>query len=189
MNTFAKQELLRFLAEVDAVLVETTGLVVIGGAAAVMAYDVATATRDIDLWSPPGQSVQRAFALARSRSGLNIPVEHAAVADAPWSFDERLEKLESEGWSRLVISVPERHDLVLMKCVRGYEHDLEAAELIHGARGLDLETLVARFVGEMTHVVGDPDRIALNFRVLVERLFGRAAEARVRQSLALRHRP
>lgn len=47
--------------------------------------------------------------------------------------------------ARLVVRVPEKHDLVLMKTVRGYEHDLQAAEEIHANSPLDLEILVSRF--------------------------------------------
>ena len=63
-----------------------------------------------------------------------------------------------------------------MKCVRGYEHDLETAVGIHRNQGLDLDTLVARYLDEMNHVIGDKARIDLNFRALIDRLYGESAE-------------
>jgi hypothetical protein len=76
---------------------------------------------------------------------------------------------------RLRVFVPEKHDLVLMKAVRGYEHDLEAALQIHANSPLDLETLVGRFQDEMTPI-GDPVRIRGNFLHLIDSLFPDAAD-------------
>ena len=47
-------------------------------------------------------------------------------------------------------------------------------------------TLLQRYLEEMSHIVGDRSRLDLNFRVLVERLFGAAAEARVERALKSR---
>jgi len=186
MITYSKDELLRFLDDVDAELEAPADLVVIGGAAAAIAYDVARATRDIDSWSALDGALSKALERARAQSPLDIPVEHAAVADAPWEFESRLLQLDPERWSKLRVHVPERHDLVLMKCVRGYEHDLETAASIHQRHGLDLDTLIQRYLEEMSHIVGDRSRLDLNFRVLVERLFGAAAEARAARALKSR---
>jgi len=76
---------------------------------------------------------------------------------------------------RLRVFVPEKHDLVLMKAIRGYEHDLEAALQIHANSPLDLETLGGRFQDEMTPI-GDPVRIRGNFLHLVDSLFPDAAD-------------
>lgn len=66
--------------------------------------------------------------------------------------------------------VPERHDLVLMKAVRAYEHDLEVIVEIHARSQLDLDTLVARWEREM-RPIGDPVRLRGNFLSVVERVF------------------
>jgi len=183
---YSKQEMLRFLSAVDVNLVEPTELILIGGAAAAIAYDVTRATRDIDTWSALEGDILKAVEVARAQSCLDIPVEHAAVADAPWRFEDRLLRLDISGWSRLRVLVPERHDLVLMKCVRGYEHDLEIAASIEQTQGLDLDTLLTRFLDEMTHIIGDPGRLDLNFRALVERLYGEANEVRVARAIRVR---
>lgn len=54
----------------------------------------------------------------------------SCVADAPHDFESRLERTLPE-LRRLVALVPERHDLVLMKTLRCYEHDLEAIVELH----------------------------------------------------------
>jgi hypothetical protein len=73
--------------------------------------------------------------------------------------------------------VPEKHDLVLMKVVRGYEHDLEAIEGIHAHSPLRLETLVDRYQTEMGSVIGSPTRLRGHFLTMVERLFPKKLEA------------
>lgn len=72
---------------------------------------------------------------------------------------------------RLRVFVPEKHDLVLMKTLRGYEHDLQAIAEIHAFSPLDLEILVGRWEQEMQAAIGDPARLRTNFLALVERLF------------------
>jgi hypothetical protein len=90
---------------------------------------------------------------------------------------------------KLEILVPEKHDLVLMKIVRGYEHDLETAVDIHARHGLDFETLITRLASEMGHVVGDMRKLDLNFLALIERLYDEERlEEAGRRPLALRHR-
>jgi hypothetical protein len=69
------------------------------------------------------------------------------------------------------VLVPERHDLVLMKTMRCDEHDVDAIAEIHVHAPLILETLVRRFVDEMSAAIGEPARLRGNLLVVVERLF------------------
>jgi hypothetical protein len=76
------------------------------------------------------------------------------------------------------VLVPEKHDLALMKIVRGYENDIATVTEIHKKVGLELETLISRYVNEMSHVTGDLATIRQNLLAAVERTFGeKAAEA------------
>lgn len=84
---------------------------------------------------------------------------------------------------RLSLFVPERHDLALMKIVRGYEHDLQAIWEMHQANAFDLQVLVRRFRAEMTHVVGKREGLRLSFLAAVERLFGREIAVGVESTL------
>ena len=69
------------------------------------------------------------------------------------------------------MKVPERHDLVLMKVIRGDEHDLQAIEAIHQRVPLDLEILLDRYEGEMGAAVIEPRRLKGHVLTMVERLF------------------
>ena len=71
-----------------------------------------------------------------------------------------------------MIQVPEKHDLVLMKMIRGEQPDMEVAEEIKIKRGLSYETLTKRYLEEMNQVVGNIRLLDLNFLALMDRLFG-----------------
>jgi hypothetical protein len=110
-------------------------------------------------------------------------VSFAAVADAPFNFEDRIERAGELGLKNLEIYVPERHDLALMKTIRGYEHDLELIAELHAKHPFDLQTLKMRMRDEMSHVVTDPRRLRLNFILVVDRLFGAESAKLVRDEL------
>ena len=176
-------EIERFVRAVDAALTEPASILVIGGAAAVLGYGATRPTDDIDTFHQVQPEIQRAVAAARTATQLNIPVSFAAVADAPYDFEDRLAPVTGLGLTRLTVVVPERHDLALMKMLRGYEHDVEVIEQIHRRQPLSLDVLRSRFSGEMGHVIADPRIVRLNFYLVVERLFGREQAVAVRAEL------
>jgi hypothetical protein len=173
----------RFVRAVDAALAEPASLLVIGGAAAVLGYGATRPTEDIDTFHELQAPILEAIETAREATKLQIPVSFAAVADAPYNFEDRLVPLDL-GLARLTVVVPERHDLALMKLIRGYQHDVEVIEQIHRLQPLSLDVLRSRFVDEMGHVVADPRRLRLNFYEVVERLYGREQALTVRSQLS-----
>lgn len=179
MKTFLRDQLERFLGAVDDALSEPVVVIVIGGTAAALHYGVARATYDVDTWTTVHAALTAAAEKARAATGLDVPLQKSAVADAPFEFESRLERV-LPNLPRLKILVPERHDLVLMKAVRCYEHDLDAIVEIHVHSPLDLDVLVRRFEDEMTPI-GDPARIRGNFLAVVERLFPDSVEAVARE--------
>jgi len=94
------------------------------------------------------------------------------VVDAPYEYEDRIKQILKPRLRHLGVFVPEIHDLILMKIVRGYEVDLETMVELAGKRRVRYETLLARFQREMTHTVGDPKRLRLNFLAAIERIFG-----------------
>jgi Nucleotidyltransferase of unknown function (DUF6036) len=177
------QELERFVGAIDEALTEPASILVIGGAAAALAYGATRATDDIDTFHPLTPVVQKAVEAAQRSTGLNIPVSFAAVADAPYDFEDRLVPIRGLRMERLRIVVPERHDLVLMKTLRGYQHDVEVIEQIHRRQPLVFEVLRSRWKNEMGHAVADPRRTNLNFVEVVDHLFGRERAEAVRREL------
>lgn len=171
MRHYTPGELETFLRAIDAALEEPTTIVVIGGSAASLAYGFERATQDIDTLDVVSADLERAAKAARKSTGLDLPVSYASVADYPYHCDTRLRTVPIDGLEKLTVVVPEAHDLVLMKLVRAYEHDLEAMAAIHENHGLDFEVLVERYIKEMNHAIGDRRRLDLNFLAGIERVF------------------
>jgi hypothetical protein len=184
MQRRAPEELSRFLKAVDRHLENRERVVIIGGAAAALHYGARRATIDIDVATTVSPSLRSAVQRARKETSLELPVERSGVFDAPYKYEDRLRRIEGLGLERLQAFVPEKHDLVLMKVLRSYDHDLEVIAEIHERDPLDLKTLVERFRDEMGHVVGDQKAHRLSLVLAVERLFGEQAATATEEELS-----
>lgn len=182
MKKYGRDELVAFLRRVDAKLDEPANLIVIGGAAAMLAYGATGPTKDIDTWNNIPPAVVEAHRSVLEEDGEEVPVERAGVADLPWDAEDRLVQVDI-GLEHLRIWVPERHDLALSKIIRAYQHDLDTVEQMHAVEPLDEETIIERFHQEMGHVIADQKTLRLNFAILVERLYGQEKGAAVAASL------
>ncbi|HUQ98149.1 MAG TPA: DUF6036 family nucleotidyltransferase [Gemmatimonadaceae bacterium] len=169
-RTLGGDELRVFFEAVDRHLSIRVSIVVIGGAAAAL-HKASSTTSDVDTFEALPPELQLAVEKAAAATGIVVPISHSAIAQVPYNYDERLERVFPD-LEMLEICVLEKHDLALSKIVRGAEHDMQQLEEVHQNSGLDFETLVDRFHFEMSHVLGEPQRIRLNFLELIERLFG-----------------
>jgi hypothetical protein len=177
-------DLRRFLEAVDAALTRPIRMVIIGGSAAALGYGVDITTRDIDTFGIP-EPIAAAASAARAATGLDIPIQHAAIADLPWNYQDRLRRI-LPNLRHLEVFVPEAHDLVLSKLVRGAEHDLEQIAVLHQQHPLDPEVLAERFAREMGHRVGEPRTLELNLLNCIELLWGELVCDRIAARI-LRH--
>ncbi|HUU02391.1 MAG TPA: DUF6036 family nucleotidyltransferase [Myxococcota bacterium] len=178
MKKYSPAELKTFLEAIDRNLENDFTMIIIGGCAAALAYKVDRHSLDIDTINDTSE-ISQACQVARKETGLNVPVGAAGIADPPCDYEDRLQPLKIDGIKRLQIFVPEKHDLALMKIVRGDEHDIETIAEIAGNVGLDYEILVNRFQKEMGQAIGRPETLKLKFLVVIERVFGgdKACEA------------
>lgn len=175
---YTRAELATFVRSMDALIREPTDLLIIGGAAAALKYGVTGVTKDIDTWHNVQPAVAKAAADARAATGLPVPIEKAGVTDGPYHYEDRVRPLAMK-LTKLRIVVPERHDLALMKIVRGDRHDEDMIAEIHARHPLKLETFLERFEEEMGHVIKDERILRTQFRALISRLFGPEAAKRV----------
>ncbi len=178
---FGRPDLERFLRAIDQSLAAPGSVVVIGGAAAILQYGASRPTVDIDTFSAAPPGLEDAIRAAWKMTGLQISVQYAAVADAPYDYEDRLERLVSPHLERLEVRIPERHDLALMKICRGEERDLVVLDEMHARRPFELETFLARYPSEMTHVIQDARILELKVVLAMARLFGAEAAERVRK--------
>jgi hypothetical protein len=114
------------------------------------------------------------FARAVGRMSLALARRRTPALARRWGF---LMNMDLESFASAFtkhgeaeVMVPERHDLVLMKVLRGDEHDLQAIEAIHERSPLDLSILVERFRDEMGSTIIARGRLKGQFLTMIERL-------------------
>lgn len=181
MKPFSQDELSRFLVSLDRHLEKPKRLTLIGGAAASLAYGIRRTTSDIDTIDSIAD-LEKSINLARKETGLDVPFQEVGVWDAPYHFEDRLQTIDM-GLRKLHIIVPEKHDLALMKVVRGQENDKDAIEQIANRVGLDKPTMVSRFKNEMTHAIGTQRHLVQNFLAVMEMLYGESEADRIQLEL------
>jgi hypothetical protein len=140
---FVRAEIERFLRAVDRALKRPVTVIIIGGGAAALKYRIDDPTTDIDTFSALDADLRRAVEAAREVTGLPMPFEQSGVADGPYCFEDRLLRAMPR-LSRLTVLVPERHDLALMKTVRGDQADFAKLRAIHNRHPFNLSVLVRR---------------------------------------------
>ncbi len=172
MTQFQPSEIQKFLEAADSYLKSSCDLVIIGGAAAAIAYKASKTTTDIDTANRIPEELQHAFEAASEKTGLAIPVSMAGVFDPPYCYEDRLQQYDQINLKFLKVYVPEQHDLALMKIVRGYENDIQTICEIHKNMPFCFETLIERFLTEMTQVIGNSNTIRMNFLLAISELFG-----------------
>jgi hypothetical protein len=168
VKTYDRDQILRFLAELDDRLEEPAVLEIVGGAAALLAYGARRATKDIDSFA----SIDEKIEAAASGMANRIPLHRASVADPPYNYEDRRVILDLP-FRSLVVLVPERHDILLMKAVRAMRNDDEVIREMHEAEPFDLDTIVERYRAEMGQAIGDHRILDHKIQLIVENLFGR----------------
>ena len=166
---YTDEDFKKLLKAIDSHLTKKAELILIGGAAALLAYKATRLTQDIDSFNNI-KALEKAYEEAKKETGLDIPMSQAGVAEAPYNFEDRLVSYDLK-LKNLIVKVPEIHDFILMKTVRGYEHDLEVIEQISKKNEIDKSILIERFEKEMNEAVGNKRALQLNFAAVLERCF------------------
>lgn len=176
MTRFGRAQLVAFVRAIDRHLESRASILIVGGAAAAVAYHSDVNTSDIDVFNVvagSSEAILKAGGEARIQTGLGIAIGGAAVAELPYNFEERIRPVRGLTLKRLTLLVPEKYDLVLSKTLRAYPHDIDAIAGIHRRHRLSRKTLVHRFETELVKVAtGDPTKIRLNMAMVVARLYG-----------------
>jgi hypothetical protein len=163
--TFGRDEILALLAEIDSKLDRPTGIEIIGGAAALLAYGARSPTKDINTLACVDERILRAAFLANPKIPIN-PV--AAVV--PTGYEDSRERLALP-FRNLLIWVPSRYHLLLMKAVRANRRDVDAIVEMHGAKPFDLELIVERSNDQVLRSYGNLETLE-HVYLIIEKLFG-----------------
>jgi serine/threonine protein kinase len=167
--TFGRLQILAFLGEVDSLLEAKVDMEIVGGAAALLAYGARRPTKDINCSENFDERILRAAALAKHRVPLN-PMQSPTKHVFPAEYEERRWLLEP-AFPNIRILVPERHDLMLMKCIRASPQDVQVIREMHEESPFDLDTIVSRYNAQGTRAFRNLETLA-NVDYVIERLFG-----------------
>lgn len=171
MKKYTSKEIEAFLQAIDQFLEEESSVIIIGGTAAALAYKVTEATKDIDTWNSV-EGLKDAYAKAKEKTNLDIPLEKVSVSDAPYYFEERLTYYKPDIFKKLKVIIPEVADLILMKTLRSYAHDLDAIEQMVKSQKVDADVLIQRYIDEMGAIIGDKRKHDISFLAMLERCYG-----------------
>jgi hypothetical protein len=179
MRRYGYDELVAAFAALDALADAPRRIVVIGGAAVAFHTLASAGTKDIDTWHGDLRDLIDA---CRAR-GIDLPpIGQVGVADFPYDFESRLERVLPQ-LERLEILVPEAHDLVVSKVIRWAPGDQDDIRELQDYRSLDKDILFARYLDE-TYAMGNQAEHDWNFVHCIDALFGEIAadeaKARVR---------
>ena len=169
-QVYSAEDFKNLFKAIDSNLARKVEIILIGGSAALLAYKATRLTQDIDSFNDIS-ALQSAYEKAKAQTGLDIPMSHAGVADAPFSFEDRLVPYTELGLKYLLVNIPEIHDFILMKTVRGYAHDVDVIEEISKKNKIDKNVLIQRFDEEMGAVIGNRRTLELNFASVLTRCF------------------
>lgn len=189
MRRFKREQIIRFLRALDSALDGDVEVFVVGGLAAILQYDAAVKTSDMDvvaLVRGHQSDLMRAAQVAFDATGIDLDINPATITELPWNYEDRVKRVRGLRFKKLHMIVPEKYDLALSKAVRGYEHDLEAIASMHDHHPLSETTLARRFEEEIwKSAVGDQRKFAFNMLQLMRALYGakRAEAYRVRWGL------
>jgi len=163
--TFGRDEILAFLAEVDSELDGPAGMEIIGGAAALLAYGAQSPTKDINTLASVDERILHAAVLANSKIPIN-----AVAAIVPTGYEDVRERLALP-FRHLVVWVPSRYHLLLMKAVRGSRRDVDVILEMHRVKPFDLELIVERSNDQVLRSYGNLETLE-HVYLIIEKLFG-----------------
>ena len=167
MKKYTRKELIELLEIVDRQISYPVQLIIIGDSAAVLKYRVENATKDID-YIDDSPSFRHAIEEANLSTKLSVPFEKVTVHDGPYHFTDRIVSADVSNLKNLKIFYPEIHDLILMKSIRGNENDFDMIREICKKNRIDVSVLKERIDNEMDHVIGNPERLKLQYEICLE---------------------
>lgn len=173
MGTVTKQQLRDLFERVDQHLKKTVNIYLIGGAAAILGYNVAKETNDIDVDGTIDLDFKKIFDEEVRSLGLDLYLSSKGVFSPPDGYRERYE-FEDFPQKRLRVWYLNQYDLAISKIDRGIGKDFEDIQQVHKKKPFEYEKLLQIFNDEYIHIssIGSPREKIMNLIDLVDLLFG-----------------
>jgi hypothetical protein len=171
--TVSRAQLKKLFQGIDKRLCHSLEIYVIGGAAAILGYNVVKETNDVDVDGKISPEFARAFELEAKAQNLNLHLSEVGVFSPPENYRERA-KFEDFPERKLRVWYLDQYDLAISKIDRGIEKDFVDIERVHKRAPYDVDKLIQIFNEEYikTVAIGDPRVKKMNLVDLAARLFG-----------------
>lgn len=176
MGAITVKQLEELFRRIDARLKKKINLFVIGGASAILGYNVTKATNDVDIEGNIDVELNTIFSEEAEKLKMDLYLfSRGGVFFPPDGYRSRL-KFKDFPKNNLRVWYLDKYDLAISKIERGLEKDYEDIERVHVKSPFELDRLIHIFNDEYINVVatGNKREKMMNLLDLIGRLFGEA---------------
>jgi hypothetical protein len=124
MGTITKKELSNLFAGIDAKLKKKIDVFIIGGASAILGYNVIKETNDVDLDGSIDSDFEKLFNEEAENLNLDLYLSSKGVFSPPDNYRQRMH-FETFPKKKLRVWYLNQYDLAISKIDRGIEKDYE----------------------------------------------------------------
>lgn len=173
MASLSREQLKQLFTRVDSRLNTNVNLYIIGGASAILGYNVTKETNDIDVDGAVSAELSDIFSSEAKLLHLDVHLSSVGVFFPPERYRERAQ-FEDFPKRKLRVWFLDQYDLAISKIDRGIEKDFEDIERVHKKSTYDYDRLIQIFNDEYikTVAIGNPREKKMNLVDLIARLFG-----------------
>jgi hypothetical protein len=173
MGKVTKKQIKNLFSCIDKRLKKSIDLYIIGGASAILGYDVIKETNDVDIDGHVDPDFNKIFDEEVKTLGLDLYLSSENVFNPPDGYRQRCQ-FEDFPNNMLRVWYLNQYDLAISKIARGLGKDFEDIIRVHKKSPFEYEQLIKIFNEEYINVsvIGNPRDKMMNLIDLVERLFG-----------------
>ena len=165
---------LELFSRIDARLKKKINLYIIGGASAILGYNVTKATNDVDIEGVIDEELNKIFSEEAQKLKLDLYLSSRGRVFFPPDGYRSRAKFKDFSKNNLRVWYLDKYDLAISKIERGLEKDYEDIERIHKKSPFELDRMIQIFNDEYIRVVatGNKREKMMNLLDLIDRLFG-----------------
>ncbi len=174
MGAVTVEQLEELFSRIDARLKKKINLFIIGGASAILGYNVTKATNNVDIDGDIDEELNSIFSEEAKKLKMDLYLSSRGGVFFPPDGYRSRSKFKDFKKNNLRVWYLDKYDLAISKIERGLEKDYEDIERIHAKSPLELDRIIQIFNDEYINVVATGNRREkmMNILDLIGRLFG-----------------
>lgn len=174
MGSITVKQLEELFSRIDARLKKKIDLYIIGGASAILGYNVTKATNDVDIEGNIDDELSKIFSEEAAKLKIDLYLSSRGGVFFPPDGYRSRSKFKDFPKNNLRVWYLDKYDLAISKIERGLEKDYEDIERVHAKSPFELDRLIQIFNDEYINVVatGNKREKMMNLLDLIGRLFG-----------------